>query len=62
MGVENKLNYIVNSKISAWDLQGKKERERERVKRIKIAPADHVWFHVGDNKQVQCDVGPTKDI
>ena len=60
MGVENKLNYSKQQNLCLR--LARQERERERVKRIKIAPADHVWFHVGDNKQVQCDVGPTKDI
>lgn len=60
MGVENKLNYTKQQNL--YLRLARQERERERVKRIKIAAADHVWFHVGDNKQVQCDVGPTKDI
>ena len=58
MSEENKPNY---SKQQNFCLKIARQ-ERERVKRIKIALVDHLWFHVGDNKQVQCDVGPTKDV
>ena len=40
MGVENKLNYTKQQNLCLR--LARQERERERVKRIKIAPADHV--------------------